>query len=243
MISKARISAAALATLATCAALVAAAPAAAELQHFTATARDVQSGRVLYTEQYDVHVEDNRWVSGITRYLAPSGQQIAERRFDFAADRYLPVFSLDQTQPVYQEGITRIDRDKVEVYQVRDGERKTASLDRPKDLVADCGSQAYVADHMDELQAGKTLHFTLVVAGRVDSFRLRASKVKDAEVEGRRGVQIRIELDSMLSLVLPPIELTIDPVTKRILEYSGITTVKNPATHKSYVARIVFAYR
>jgi hypothetical protein len=231
------------ATLATLSILACAQPAAAELQHFTATARDVQSGRVLYTEQYDVRIEDNRWVSGTTRYLSPTGQQIAERKFDFAADRYLPVFSLDQTQPVYQEGIARIDRDKVEVYQVRDGERKTASLDRPKDLVADCGSQAYVADHMDDLQAGKTLHFTLVVAGRVDSFKLRAAKVKDNDVDGRRGVQIRIELDSMLSLVLPPIELTIDPITKRILEYSGITTVKNPATHKSYVAKIVYAYR
>ena len=215
----------------------------AEQQHFTATAHDVKDGHVLYTEQYDVQVDNNRWISGTTRYVLPSGQQVAERKFDFTADRYVPVFSLDQSDPAYQEGITRVARDKVDVYQVRDGQRKTATLDRTRDLVADCGAQAFVIDHLDDFEAGKTLHFTLVVAGRVDSFKLRASKVKDVDVGGTRGTRIRIELDSIISLVLPPIELTIDPATRRVLDYSGITTIKDPATKKSYTARIVFSYK
>ena len=216
---------------------------ASESQHFTATAHDVQTGRVLYTEQYDVQVDNHRWLSGTTRYMLPSGQQLAVRKFDFAADRYVPIFSLDQSSPAYEEGIARIGKDKVDVYQVRDGQRKAESLDRAKELVADCGSQAYVIDHLDEFQAGKTLRFTLVVPGRVDLFKLRASKVKDVEVEGVPGIRIRIELDSMLSLVLPPIELTIDPVLRRVLEYSGITTVKDPSTKKSFTARVVYSYK
>jgi hypothetical protein len=214
----------------------------AETQRFSATARDLKDGHVLYTEQYEVQIEDQRWISGTTRYVLPSGKTIAERKFDFASDRYVPVFSLDQTDPSYREGIDRVDRNKVEVFQVHDGAREAALIDRAKDLVADCGAQAFVADHMDELQAGKPVRFTLIVAGRVDSFRLRATKVKDTEVAGRRGVQIRIELDSVLSLVLPPIDIVIEPATKRILEYSGIATVKDPATKKSYLARITFAY-
>lgn len=216
---------------------------ASELQHFSATARDVQSGRVLYTEQYDVQVDNARWLSGTTRYVLPSGQQFAERKFDFASDRYVPVFLLDQSDPPYQEGISRVGKDKVDVFQVRDGQRKAASFDRTPNLVADCGSQAYVVDHLAELQAGKTLHFTLIVAGRVDTFRLRATKVKDVDVEGTRGIRIRIELDSVLSLVLPPIELSIDPVSRRILDYTGITTVKDPSTKNSFTARIVFSYK
>jgi hypothetical protein len=216
---------------------------AAELQHFVATAHDVQTDRVLFTEQYDVQVDNSRWISGTTRYVLPSGQQIAERKFDFANDRYLPIYSLDQTNPEYREGVAKIEKDKVDVYQFRDGKQQKASLDRVKDIVADCGSQAYVVDHLDELQAGKTLHFTLVVAGRVDSFRLRVAKVKDAEINGTRGIRMRIELDSVLSMVLPPIELVIDPASRRVLEYTGITTVKDPTTKKSYTARIVFAYK
>ncbi len=213
------------------------------LQHFASTAHDVQTGKVLFTEQYDVQVENNRWLSGTTRYVLPSGRQLAERRFDFSNDRYVPVLSLDESDPDYQEGIAHVDKEKIEAYQTRDGKRDTASIVRTKDLVADCGSQVYVADHLDDLQAGRTLHFTLVVPGRLDSYRLRASKTKDGEVEGHRAIRVRIELDSMLSLVLPPIELAIDPSTRRILEYTGITTIKDPATRKSYTARIVFAYR
>jgi hypothetical protein len=216
---------------------------AAETQHFTSVAHDVKTDHVLFTEQYDVQVDNGRWMSGSTRYVLPSGQQIAERKFDFSADRYVPVFSLDQSTPEYREGISRIDRDKVEVYMMRDGTPQKATLDRVKDMVGDCGSQPYLVDHLDDLQAGKTLHFTLAVAGRVDSYRLRAAKVKDVDLDGHHAIRIRIELDSVVSLVLSPLELTIEPSTKRLLEYSGITNVKDPTTKKSFTARIVFAYK
>lgn len=215
---------------------------AAETERFTGVAHDVKSGRVLYTEQYEVSVDEGHWRSGSTQYVLPTGQTFAERRFDFSQDRYIPVFSLDQSDPAYREGIARLDRAKVEPYLVRDGERQTASLDRVKDMVADCGSQAYLVDHLDALKAGNTLHFTLVVAGRVDAFKLRAAKVRDADVDGRHAIVVRIELDSLLSVVLPPLELTFDTVSKRMLEYVGIANVKDPATHKSYTARIVYRY-
>jgi len=216
---------------------------AAEPQHFTSVAHDLKTGRVIYNEQYAVQVDNGRWLAGTTRYVSPSGQQIAERKFDFSQDRYVPVFSLDQSDPVYREGIDKIDKNKGDPYLVRDGERQTASLDRTKDMVADCGAQAYLVDHLDELQAGQTLHFTLIVAGRVDAYKLRAAKVRDVDVEGHRAIVVRTELDSLLNLVLPPLELTFDTVSKRLIEYVGIANIKDPATHKSYQARIVFTYK
>lgn len=216
--------------------------AGAEVLRFSGTAHDVKTGRVLYREQYEVNVDNGHWQSGTTRYVAPDGSPIGERRFDFSQDRYVPVYAFDQIEPAYHEGITKIDRSKVEPFLVRDGERKTASLDRVKEMVADCGAQAYVIDHLDALAAGQTLRFTLVVAGRVDAFRLRASKARDADVDGRRAMVVKVELDSMLSLVLPTLELTIDPATKRLVQYQGIANVKDPATRRSYTARIVYAY-
>ncbi len=128
----------------------------------------------------------------------------------------------------------------------RDGNHESGSVDHAKEMVADCGAQAYLVDHLDALQSGATLHFTIAVAGRVTSYGLRAMKVGDGEVGGRKGIRVRIELDSMLSsvvkLVLAPLELTIDPVSKRLLEYSGIANLKDPATKRAYSARIVFAY-
>ncbi len=216
---------------------------AAETQHFTSVAHDLKSDRVIYNEEYDVQVDNGRWLSGTTRYVSPGGQQIAERKFDFSQDRYVPVFSFEQSNPVYSEGISKVDKTKVEPYLVRDGERNTASLDRTRDMVADCGAQAYIVDHLDELQAGKTIHFALVVAGRVDVYKLRSSKIRDVDVDGHKAIVVRTELDSVLSVVLPPLELTFDPVSKRLLQYVGVANVKDPATHKSYQARIVFLYK
>ena len=216
---------------------------AADSQHFTSVAHDLKTDRVIYNEVYDVQVDNGRWLSGTTRYLSPTGQQIAERKFDFSQDRYVPLFSFEQSDPVYREGISKIDKTKVEPYLVRNDERKTASLDRTGDMVADCGAQAYLVDHLDELEAGKTLHFALVVAGRVDVFKLRSSKIKDVEIDGRKAMVVRTELDSVLSVVLPPLELTFDPVAKRLLQYVGVANVKDPATSKSYQARIVFSYK
>lgn len=216
---------------------------AAEIQRFTTTAHDLKTGRLVYTESYEVQVDNGRWVAGTTRYFLPNGTAIGERKFDFSTDRTVPIYSLDQSNVDYHEGITRIDAQHVEVFNFRDGHRQTASLPRVQNMVADCGSQPYVVEHLDQLEAGNTLHFTLVVAGKTDSFRLRARKLADVDVGGRRAMRVRIELDSLLRLFLPPLELTIDPETKRMLEYSGITNLKDPATRKAYSAKITFSYK
>ena len=216
---------------------------AAETQRFTTTAHDLKTGRLAYTETYEVQVDNGRWISGTTRYFLPDGTSIGERKFDFSTDRFVPIYTLDQSNVDYHEGLTRIDAQQVDVFMVRDGHRQTASLTRVQNMVADCGSQPYVVEHLDQLEAGVTLHFTLVVAGRTDAFRLRARKLAGVEVNGRRAMRVRIELDSLLRLFLPPLELTIDPGSKRILEYSGITNLKDPATRKAYSAKITFVYK
>ena len=215
-----------------------------ETQRFTTVAHDLKTGRAVYTESYEVQVDNGgRWISGTTRYFFPNGTPIGERKFDFAADRYVPVYTLDQTSVEYHEGITRVDAKQVDVFNIREGQRQTESLTRVQGMVGDCGSQPYVVDHLNQLEAGDTLHFTLVVAGRTDSFRLRARKLANVEINGRRAMRVRIELDSLLRLILPPLELTIDPETKRMIEYSGITNLKDPATRKAYSAKITFVYK
>ena len=215
----------------------------AETQRFTGSAHDLKTGRVVYTESYEIQVENGRWMSGTTRYFLPSGAAIGERKFDFAADRYMPIYTLDQSNVEYHEAITRIDAKHVDVSMLRDGQRQAASLTRVQNMVADCGSQPYVVDHLDQLEAGATLHFTLAVPGKTDSFRLRARKLANVDVNGRRAMRVRIELDSLLRLILPPLELTIDMDSKQMLEYSGITNLKDPATRRAYTAKITFAYK
>lgn len=216
--------------------------ASAEHQRFTSTARDLATGQPLFKEVYEVEVENGRWHSGVTRYFLPDGTAIGERRFDFSRDRYVPVYGFDQSTPEYREGITRVDASGIEVFHVRDGDRDQAVLPRVHVMVGDCGSQPFLIDHLDTLAKGAIVPFTLVVPGKTDSYKLRARKVEEVEVRGKRALRIRIELDNVLRALLPKLELVIDPVTKRLIEYSGITNVKNPATRKAFSARIEYAY-
>lgn len=216
---------------------------ASERQQFTGTAHDLKTGKVIFVESYDVEVDNGRWRSGTTRYATPDGKTIGERKFDFAKDNYVPTYSFDQTNVDYREGITRVDAQQIDLFVVRGGKRETATIPRVGTMVGDCGSQPYLIDHLGVLDKGETIHFTLAVAGKTDSFRLRARKVEDRTVDGRRAMRIRIELDSLLRLILPPLELTIDPESKRLIEYSGIANLKDPATQKSFSARIAFSYR
>ena len=178
---------------------------AAERQQFTATAHDLKTGKVVYVENYDVEVDGSgRWRAGTTRYASPDGKTIAERKFDFSRDRYVQVYSLDQTDVDYKEGITRVDPQQVDVYVARGGKRDAATLARARARWWVTAARSPISStHLAALERGETIRFTLVVPGRSDSFRLRARKVDDRTVDGRRALHVRIELDSMLRLIPP----------------------------------------
>ncbi len=52
---------------------------AAETQRFTTAAHDLKTGRVVYTESYEVQVDNGRWISGTTHYFLPDGKAIGVR--------------------------------------------------------------------------------------------------------------------------------------------------------------------
>ena len=55
-----------------------------------------------------------------------------------------------------------------------------------------------------------------------------------------RAVQFKIELDSLLRLLVDDLQLTYEPEARRLVAYRGISNVHNPATGKPYNARIVY---
>ena len=212
-----------------------------ETQRFYGYAYDAKSGRYLYTEVYEVRVDAGRWLSGTTRYVAPDGMAMGERKFSFAQDRFIPIYSLELVADDYREGITKVEAGGIEAYKAsKDKGRQNATLARVSAMAADCGSQAFLIDHFDAIASGKSVAFTLAVAGQLDSYKFLAKKSGEVEFEGKRAMRIRIEPDSMLRFLVSPLELTYDPETKRLLEYVGVANVHDPATHKAYTARIAF---
>ncbi len=180
----------------------------------------------LYTEVYDVEIEGGHWMHGGTRYFAPDGHKIGEKHVDFSADPYIPVYRLELPEVQYDEGISKVSDDHIEIYKdsprARPQERQHSSGKShwpPRPRV----SQPDLSPIIDELVAGKTLSFRLVVAGKLDAIQFRArARLDERRVRRQAGdpPQHRARLRCFDSAI-DPLILTYDPQTKRLLDYRG----------------------
>jgi hypothetical protein len=206
---------------------------------FYGYAYDLASGKYLYTEVYREEVDDNRWISGHTGYYAADGTRLGEKTLSFSSDRYIPVYTLDLPGAGYLEGITRVAPDGVDmVKQSPEHGHQTATIPHSEPMAADAGFHSFLYDHMPELLAGQTVKFRFAVAGQLDSYNFRARMTGTTQFEGKPAVLLKIDPDSLLRFLVQPLILTYDPLSRRLLEYRGISNVMNPATGKPYNARI-----
>jgi hypothetical protein len=209
--------------------------------HFYGYAYDLGSGKYLYTEVYREEIDNGRWVGGHTSYYDAAGKLLGEKTLSFAADPYVPVYTLDLPALGYMEGITHVGKDGIEMFK-QSGEqgRQTATIPRTEPMAADSGFHSFLYDHMPELLAGQTLKFRFAAAGQLDSYSFRARKIGETQFEGKPAVLLKVDPDSLLRLLVDPLILTYDPQSRRLLEYRGISNVMNPATGKPYNARIAY---
>lgn len=211
-----------------------------EVQRFYGYAYDLKTNRYLYTEAHGQKTDGKRWLSGSIKYYAPDGAPLGNKTLDFSANPYVPLYRLDLPGEGYSEGIERIDAGALQMTRTERGKTETASLKMLPAMVADSGFHAYIVDHFEALQAGRTLHFTLAVAGQLTSYRFRAKKLGDTMFDGKSAVRIQIELDSLLRILADPLLLLYDEKQHRLLEFLGISNIHNPQTGDVYNVRIAY---
>lgn len=226
-------------------ALLAPAAAAVEpsraIHAFYGFAYDLNSGDHLYTEVHRQVIEDSRWVGGVIAYYTSEGELFGDKTLDLRNDPFIPVYRLELSLPPYAEGIVA-NGDEVEMIRQRVGadEFEQRSISKKDMMTADSGFHGLLLTHFEDLLAGETLHFRMAVPGNLDSFKFRAHRIDDARFEGAHAVRFKIELDSFFRLLIDPLELTYDPDTRDLLEYRGVSNLRDPATGEMYVTRIVF---
>lgn len=222
--------------------LVWSAGAAAETLKFYGYAYDLKTDRYLYTEVHHQIVEDGRWLGGTIRYYAPDGSLIGDKTLDFSADPYIPVYRFDMKADGYHEAIASVDAKHVVMEKRSTAEDKLQrkTIDHAQPMTADSGFHSFLRAHFAELMAGKTLSFTLGVAGNLDAYHFRAKRIDDTTFEGKPAVRFRVEPDSLLRWFVDPLEVTYDPQQQKLLEYRGVANIPNPAGGKPYVARIAY---
>lgn len=206
-------------------------------------AYDLKTNKFLYTELHEQRVDGDRWLGGTTRYIGPDGQQIAFKTLDFSSDPCVPVYRLEiTTRGGYMEAITKVTPAGIEMERRDYGSNKVekASIARPPLVAADSGFHVFLRQHFQELFDGKTVPFVFAVASHLDGFKFRAVRIADTTFEGRPAVRFEVKLDSLLSWLADPLEVTYDPVQRKLLEYKGVANLHDPATGKPYNARIIY---
>lgn len=224
--------------------LVAAVPAAqAGTLRLHGYAYDLQSGAHRYTEVHEQQTDGDRWVGGTITYLAPDGSVLGRKTLDFSADPFIPLYRLELAGGSgFVEGISMIARDSLTLFRKRyqDAALTEEKVSRPEGATADSGFHNLVRDRFAQLMAGEKIQFHFAVATELDTFKFRGQRIEDTTFEGRPAVRFRVQPDTLLRLLVDPLELTYDPGTRRLLEYRGISNLHDPATRAAYAVRIVY---
>ena len=213
--------------------------AAEQIHRFYGYAFDLNTNRYLYTEVHEQTLADGRWVSGRIGYFSPDGKRLGLKTLDFSADPFIPLYDYQLPALGYREGITKIGED-VTLTKTADGKTQTKSVPKKDPITGDSGFHNFLYEHFADLLAGKTVPFTFIAAGNLDSYKFRAKRLDDTTFEGKKAVQFLVEANSLLRLVAPNLLVTYNPTEKRLLEYRGPSNVIDPETDKVYDARIAY---
>lgn len=218
------------------------ATAGAQAETVLGFARDAGSQRFLYTE---VHVfqrgPDGEVQTATSRYYDPQGREIATKSLDYRANRFIPIYRLEMPAQRYSEGIAS-NADPIVVFKQDQGKAARKSLARVPGLeAADAGFNHLLLDQLPQLRQGETVSFQLIVAGNTDRYRFRARKVAEVQVEQEKGVQLRVEPDSLLRLLVDPIDIVYDAKGTRLLSYLGVSNILDPVSGQVY-KRVSISY-
>jgi hypothetical protein len=210
---------------------------------FRGYAYGLDDGKFLYTEVHKQIIDGERWVGGTIDYYAPDGSRIGHKTLDFGQDPYVPVYQLDlATGGGYMEGVAKLTAERIELKKKGYGSDvvRTATVARRGTVVADSGFHSFLRDKFPDLLAGKTVAFTFVVSGELDTFKFRARRIEDGAFEGKPATQLKVEPSTWLRFLAGPLYVLYDPAQRRLLEYRGISNLHDPRTREAYNVRIVY---
>ena len=207
---------------------------------FSSGAYDLKSGSPLYREFHEEKFSGNSISESITRYKDLNNNIIAERLMTFGSDATKPKFILKDFRNGYVEGAEVISGGRVKVYTRENSdeplEEKILQVNQP--FVIDGGLTYFFLNNWERLMRGETIKFNFITPAKLDYFQFRVSKNGIIEIGGRKGMQVKLEINSfILRAFVDPIYVTYDIENKNILHYKGISNINGP-DGKSYSVEI-----
>lgn len=215
---------------------------AEQTRQFIGRATHAESGKWLYNEEHRQVLREGRWWGGTIRYVAPTGELLAEKTLDFSQDRFIPLARTVFKSTGVEERITKIDAQSVTMETLREGKTKTRQVDRSPVMAADSGFHAFIQSRLDELAAGSTLQLAFGVISQQATFKFRIRRIGLRTVGSQQQVLMVAEPDSLLRMLVGPLEMVYDAKTRDLLEYNGLSNLDDPQTGKPPKVKIVYEF-
>ncbi|GAB2667134.1 hypothetical protein [Arenimonas aestuarii] len=220
---------------------LASSPALAALDFQQASARDPDSGDLLYTEHHLLRHQDQQLRQRLVVYRCADGTAFARKRVDYAASALAPAFHFEDVRLGYREGLRRGgDEPELWVQASTGDDERSATLDAGAGLVADAGFDEFIRRQWQPLLAGKTVPLEFAVPSRLDSYGFTVRRRGSSEVAGEGAEIFRLRLGGLFGLLAPHIDVAYGRDSRRLLWFKGLSNLRDDRGEEQLQTRIDF---
>lgn len=196
---------------------------------YQGVAIDMESQEIIYREVHnEIHNTQGHVVTQ-TNFFDANENLIAERNLDFSKSKTSPAYSLKDLRTGLKEEVTN----KNGIFNITFKENKNSPtlnklIEVPEPAIVDGGFNYFVKSEWENLMAGNTSHFNFISTARQDYYRFQLSKIESSNSGTQHEIIIKMEpANYILRALLDPIIITYNARTKRIINYTGISNIKD----------------
>ncbi|WP_152560446.1 hypothetical protein [Arenimonas donghaensis] len=210
--------------------LAASLPAQAGLGFQEASARDPESGDLLYTEQHLLRHQDQQLRQRLVVYRCANGTAFARKRIDYADSALAPAFHFEDARLGYREGLRREAGGQELWVQPSPAEaERSAKLEAGAGVVADAGFDEFIRRQWQPLLAGDAVKLQFAVPSRLDSYGFTVRRRGSDRVGGEDAEVFRLRLGGLWGLLAPHIDVAYARESRRLLRFEGLSNLRDEA--------------
>lgn len=197
----------------------------AETQVYEGEAR--LEGKVVYREKHTVEWTGSKVLKAITEYTSPDGKILARLSNDFSKSLNAPEHLMEDFLHKASHGV-RYQGNNAQMFSKEEGKEETSVVDKDdakgKLVVGGQGLHYYTVAKLEEIVGQKKLDLLFLIPGRLDAYNFYM-KVKKSSPE---TVEFEIEIDNwLLRMFAPKLELVYDRKRGRLLNYKGLSNIRD----------------
>lgn len=186
-------------------------------------------GKIVYKEMHIVTYENGILKFSDTIYSDPQGATLARLSNDYSKSISLPEHLMQDVLHKNKHGLRYLKESPIMFNQDENSKEESKKIDlsdyKGKLVVGGQGLHYYLVKNFEEILKKKTLKLKFVIPGRLDAYDFYLKIVGQSE----NKIFIEVEIDNwFLKLFAPKLKMTYDLGKKRLLNYSGLSNIRNP---------------